>query len=235
MDWTPTGPTEIKQINPKRVVQPTFQSPYRHVGPSPFRGTLPPAPQAPAHKARNPRSLQPFIPASKEKQELFAKKLAGDNDDVFGGASKRGDYILQQPKMRDRDAESRETGLESLFNAAFSVSGPPQEISAPQSQEEYEGFVPGIESSPPSSQKMLPTKMKQDAQGRMNDGAGAREMARFLVLAIVVLGVGLAVRQGWGQWSDVGSFIWKVLSGSGTEASGGETYFQEEPGEEMYI
>jgi hypothetical protein len=223
MDWTPTGPTELKQINPRRSAQPTFQSPYRHVGPSPFRGTLPPAPQAPAHKARNPRSLQPFIPASKEKQELFAKNMAGEGHDGDFGGAKRGDYTLQQPKMRDRDAESRETGLEALFNATFSVSDAPQEVSQPQSQDEYEGFVPGLESSPPSSQNMLSTKAKRGAKGHVYDGKVVREMVPglsvlgYLFLALVVLGIGMVIRQGWGQWSDVGSFIWKVLNGNGTK------------------
>jgi hypothetical protein len=243
MDWTPTESTELKQINLRRPVQPTFQSPYRHVGPSPFRGTLPPAPQAPAHKARNPRSMQPFIPASKEKQEMFAKRMVGEGQDGDFGGAKRGDYTLQQPTMRDREAESRETGLESLFNAAFSVSNKPLEVSQTPSQQEHEGFLPGIESSPPSSQNLLSRKPKRERVGHIYNGEVVRDTVPgvsilvYFLLALVVVGIGMIIRQGWGQWSEVGSFIWKVLNGNGTKASqekdpGGVKYPQDDLGGE---
>lgn len=226
MDWMPTESTEIKQINPRRPTQPAFQSPYRHVGPSPFRGTLPPAPQGPAQKARNPRSMQPFTPASKEKQEMFAKRLAGE--DQFGefGGSRRGDYTLQQPTMMDREAESRETGLESLFNAAFSVSNKPSEVSQLQEEEEREGFLPGIESASSSFQNLIPTKPK--SVGQVYDGAGAgsavpeASVLGWLFLALVALGLAMLVRQGWGHWSEVGEFIWKVLNGNSEQTRRGE-------------
>jgi hypothetical protein len=150
---------------------------------------------------------------------MFAKRMAGEDDFGDFGGAKRGDYTLQQPKMRDLEAESKETGLESLFNAAFSVSNKPAEVSQSQEQQEYEGFLPGIESSPPSSQNLLPVKPKRQSV------ANGREVARevvpgvsvlgYLFLALVVAGIGMIVRQGWGQWNDVGAFIWKVLNGNG--------------------
>ncbi|RDI85366.1 GDP-Man:Man(3)GlcNAc(2)-PP-Dol alpha-1,2-mannosyltransferase [Venturia inaequalis] len=227
MDWIPTESTEIKQINPRRPAQPAFQSPYRHVGPSPFRGTLPPAPQAPAQKARNPRSMQPFISASKEKKEMFAKRMAGDDQSGDFGGSRRGDYALQQPTLVDREAESRETGLESLFNAAFSVSNEPAEVASSLEVQEREGFLPGIESASSSFQNSMPTKPKGVRQiyDDSNDGAGNAVPEAWalgwLFLALAALALAMLVRQGWGHWSEVGSFVWKVLNGGGEGQKGG--------------
>ncbi|QDS76279.1 hypothetical protein FKW77_001798 [Venturia effusa] len=226
MDWMPTEPTEIKQINPRRPAQPTFQSPYRHVGPSPFRGTLPPAPQGPAQKALNARRMQPFLPASKEKKEMFARRLAGDDQLGDLGGSRRGDYTLRQPTMVDREAESRETGLESLFNAAFSVSNKPPEVARSQEQEEREGFLPGIESASSGFQDLSHTKPKRVAQ--VHDGVGVGNAVPevlalgWLFLALAALGSAMLVRQGWGYWGEVGSTIWKVLNGSGEGLAAGE-------------
>lgn len=167
--------------------------------------------------------MQPFIPASKEKQEIFARKMAGGDEYRDFGGARRGDYTLQQPTMIDREAESRETGLESLFNAAFSVSNKPEEVRQSQVQPEKEGFLPGIESSPPDFQNLLPTKPKRQLVGRVHDGEKVEgvvpsvSVLGYLLLALVVMAVAMVVRQGWGQWSEVGSFIWKVLNGSGTE------------------
>lgn len=150
---------------------------------------------------------------------MFAKKMAGEAQEGDFGGAKRGDYTLQQPRMRDRDAESRETGLESLFNAAFSVSDAPQEVEQSQSQEEYEGFVPGLEISPPSSQTLLPVKPRREARDvAVRSPVPGLPLLRYFFLALVALGIGMVARQGWGQWSDVASFIWKVLNGSGTKA-----------------
>lgn len=157
---------------------------------------------------------------------MFAKRLAGE--DQFGefGRSRRGDYTLQQPTMVDREAESRETGLESLFNAAFSVSNKPAEVSQLQEEEERQGFLPGIESASSSFQNLMPTKSKR--VGQVYDSAGAgnavpeASVLGWLFLALVALGFAMLVRQGWGHWSEVGAFIWKVLNGSSEQTRAGE-------------
>lgn len=145
--------------------------------------------------------------------------------------------------MVDRDAESRETGLESLFNAAFSVSNKPAEVSQSQEREEREAFLPGIESASTSFQKLVPPS-KSKRVGQVYDGAGAGNAVPeawalgWLFLALVALGLAMLVRQGWGHWGEVGSFVWNVLNGGGERAVGGEElggvgYLPDELGREI--
>merc|ERR1712000_542172 len=92
MDWTPEGPSRYTQFSHQPA--PEYRRPE---GPNPFRGTLPPAPKAPAHKIRNPK---PFLPATQEKKSNFMREIRGeiraatgspseDEDDVFGFGRKK--------------------------------------------------------------------------------------------------------------------------------------------------
>ncbi|KIW05300.1 uncharacterized protein PV09_03825 [Verruconis gallopava] len=154
MDWTPTGPSQYTQFSP----QPKLE--YRRPeGPSPFRGTLPPAPKPPAHKIRNPK---PFIPASQDRKNNFMKEIRGelraatgspsdDEDGTFGFGSRKknnADFVLAPGNMRDYQAEGAATGLENLFNSAFTIkettaatTNKEQEKGIRRSKEKEKGYV----------------------------------------------------------------------------------------------
>lgn len=152
MDWTPTGPSQYTQFNHQPV--PEYRRPD---GPNPFRGTLPPAPKAPAHKARNPK---PFLPASQDKKQNFMNQIRGEirgatgsptSDDEdgafsFGGSKKsNAGFMLGPSNMRDYQAESAASGLEDLFNSAFTINAAkPTQVQSdaqPPKQEKERGFV----------------------------------------------------------------------------------------------
>lgn len=145
--------------------------------------------------------------------------MAGDEQIGDFGGSRRGDYTLQEPTLVDREAESRETGLESLFNAAFSVSNKPAEVASLQQVQEREGFLPGIESAPSSFQNSMPAKPKRVGQVYDDEGAGnvvpEAWALGWLFLALTALAFAMLIRQGWGRWGEVGEIVWKVLNGGG--------------------
>jgi hypothetical protein len=177
MEWTPTQ--TVKTLTPRRPIRDIAPKPFD--SPSPFYGTLPPAPMPPAVKARRP--LQPFIPASQEKKDDFFQKMTGENQGRgldFGG-TKRGDYSLQPPVMRDRRAETAETGLEHLFNSAFTIGGPEfmQQRRDPYASvgEEEEPVVPGFQ------------------RGHVYEGETIREgviISRLLFGIVISIALGLA-------------------------------------------
>ena len=187
MDWTPTGPSKYTQFSYEP--QPEYRRPD---GPNPFRGTLPPAPKAPAHKIRNPKQ---FLPASQEKKSNFMKEIRGelraatgtpsdDEDGTFGfGGRKKSNagFVLNPGNMRDYRAEGAASGLEDLFNSAFTIKENKAE--------------PGNASTEAS-------KEEKKEQGYVIDGETVRErmvlMRTSLALgAILVVCFALAVGMNW--------------------------------------
>lgn len=187
MDWTPTGPSQYTQFNhqPKAEYQ-------RPAGPNPFRGTLPPAPKAPAHKIRNPK---PFLPASQDKKSNFMKEIRGelravtstpsdDEDETFGfGGRKKSKtgFVLNPSNMRDYQAEGAASGLEDLFNSAFTIKEPTAAV---------------------RSTKQATKETLEQERGFLTDGDTVREnvmMARALLglSALLVLCFAIAVGMGW--------------------------------------
>lgn len=142
MEWTPTRIT--KTITPRRSAQPPHPQPIFSQT-SPFYGTLPPAPMAPAHKARRP--LQPFIPASQARKDTLFQQMTGSSEQKknldFGG-QKRQEYQLREPTLHDPSTGSKETGLEGLFNSAFSIGKEPSEVRDNERPSSSRG-VPGLQ------------------------------------------------------------------------------------------
>jgi hypothetical protein len=188
MDWTPTGPSQYTQFN----YQPTPE--YRRPdGPNPFRGTLPPAPKAPAHKLRNPK---PFLPASQEKKNSFMRDIRGqlraatgtpsdDEDETFGfGGRKKNSstgFVLNPSNMRDYKAEGATSGLEDLFNSAFTIN-----------------------SNRPSEQPNGNASLEPNPEdkGYVLDGETVRENVMVMravtgLSALLVLFLALAIGMGW--------------------------------------
>ncbi|KKY27394.1 hypothetical protein UCDDS831_g00796 [Diplodia seriata] len=86
MEWTPTRPSQTTyyDLRPRNnpIAQRQTQQLQRLVNasknePSPFRGTLPPAPIGPAHKLRNPPNQPTFKKTPLTKQKDFFSKIMG--------------------------------------------------------------------------------------------------------------------------------------------------------------
>ena len=128
MDWTPQH--NFRQAKTYNILQaqPTFNEP------SPFHGALPPAPVSWAQRLRNP-AQPPFHKASNEKKENFFgqktnRMLSDDISDVSSRISPKspsfmsgiGSPVQFAPPRFFAPADRMETGLESLFEDAFTLS-----------------------------------------------------------------------------------------------------------------
>ena len=154
MDWTPTQEAfHAPSRHPPQVENPTIQAPsfssYQR---------LPPAPKSQAAKLRNPPNTVPFFKASEEKQQGFFNRLTsrssvfaddstleGDTDDVG-----RRELELAPPRFFPKPETRSDTGLENLFDTAFSLKDEPLEVqnarerrhSGPETMNSPEGGLP---------------------------------------------------------------------------------------------
>lgn len=129
MDWTPTGPAFApRQLRSMAAVD----SSYTPAG-SPFKYSLPPAPQHPMHKARKPAIQPTFYRASEQKRTEFAETLSGrqaEKPSVFDSwglpaePASAQEMDMGKPKLT---LTQQETGLENIFNSVFSLQDEPQE------------------------------------------------------------------------------------------------------------
>ena len=139
MDWTPSRqsfhPTPQRQVQDCQV----------QIQPSPFHGRLPPAPISQAQQLRNPPNQLSFRKASLRKQENFFESMTSrvvSVDDKEDSQPHQGDsptpssrLKLASPRFFPSDQRT-DTGLESLFTAAFSLKDEPPEVRASQKQQE---------------------------------------------------------------------------------------------------
>jgi hypothetical protein len=128
MDWTPTQPafTPRQPVQSKVVVES-----YTPAG-SPFKHTLPPAPEHPAHKARKPPTQPTFHRAPEEKRNEFKENIRNQGKpsvlDSWGLPAEptaAHEMDMGVPKLK---LTQQETGLESLFNNVFSLQDDPREV-----------------------------------------------------------------------------------------------------------
>lgn len=125
MDWTPIQPA--RAIAPRRPI-PAPPSPYnlRSSQRTPFHGTLPPAPQPPAHRALKPRAGPVFAaPSERRKENFFAQVMGGGGGGGgahgFGGRqARRADYGMREGRLRVLEGDTV-TGLEGLFSSSFQI------------------------------------------------------------------------------------------------------------------
>lgn len=77
MDWTPTNKSSMTAFNPPTRTTGSSFAFNTQSGPSPFRGTLPPAPVSPAHRLRKPPANAPgaFKKASDVQKSQFSMNL----------------------------------------------------------------------------------------------------------------------------------------------------------------
>ncbi|EOD50092.1 hypothetical protein UCRNP2_3132 [Neofusicoccum parvum UCRNP2] len=130
--------------------------------PSPFRGTLPPAPIGPAHKLRNPPNQPTFKKTPLAKQKDFFSKLMGSNaaptnPNHYETAStadtewrlnnmspqqlqkRRIEMEFAEPKLRLQPPHPVDTGLESMFDTVFSIRDEPEEVQRQRAEEREQG------------------------------------------------------------------------------------------------
>jgi hypothetical protein len=159
MDWTPTGPAGLTTLQTMRPMLERVSETSPQISPSVFakgRGTLPPAPAHPSHRAARPTQPNAF-----EERGMRAKGglLAGESEseadtselamNLFGRhrSSKarslttkladRKEIPMADPKLHflymnggsaRTNGGEEETGLEGLFNSVFSLSDDPKEV-----------------------------------------------------------------------------------------------------------
>ncbi|MCJ1358285.1 MAG: hypothetical protein MMC33_008284 [Icmadophila ericetorum] len=134
MDWTPSRANfEPEQRTPIHQPMP--------IGPSPFHGKLPPAPKSQAHRLRNP-SQPHFTAASSERKQNFFERMTKGSPRVVGdGSDDEAASTPRRPQMADQrffpaTEQKADTGLENIFNAAFSLRDEPPEVRALREQHE---------------------------------------------------------------------------------------------------
>ncbi|KAK8202733.1 Ima1 N-terminal domain-containing protein [Phyllosticta capitalensis] len=200
MEWTPTRPEnhfftldsrtasrpaqqQTNRIN--SLVQNTTNTNERN----PFRGTLPPAPLAPAHKLRNPPNQPIFQQASAaRKGDFFARIMnrgGGASDAPDTPTSFRYETEGQSPAPRELElAPARlklredpvDTGLESLFNSVFSIRDEPKEVQEAEARRE---------------------RIEAEMRRRAEESGENLVLALFIAAPPVLIGVALAVRTVW--------------------------------------
>ncbi|KAI1913895.1 hypothetical protein LOZ61_002550 [Ophidiomyces ophidiicola] len=122
MDWTPSH---------QQAIQPSFhlsrRKPEPVVVPSPFQGQLPPAPKPPSWQLRNPRPTPLVRPPEKPNPfhtaPILQPTIATSHDSK--SLTKSSDMVMAPPKFFPQSDFKAETGLESLFDKAFSIADSP--------------------------------------------------------------------------------------------------------------
>lgn len=152
MDWTPSVAPSFNPI-PLRTAASSYGAPP---GPSPFHGTLPAAPRAPAHRLRQPAALQPgaLRKVSDTQKENFTagfglrssqtpskgrgrrdqtddEMTATEDEDgrMRTVGKKRREMEIANPKFWPQEDMLRNTGLETLLEESFTLAETPTGIS----------------------------------------------------------------------------------------------------------
>lgn len=180
MEWTPTRPsqTTFHDLRPRNNPAGQRQSQQlqtlinssKQNEPSPFRGTLPPAPIGPAHRLRNPPNQRTFRKTPLAKQKDFFSKLmtannaAGTNtkphpdedastivDTEYRLANmspnqlqkRRIEMDFAEPKLHLPPQHPVDTGLEAMFDSVFSIRDEPEEVQRQRAIEREQGHKGG--------------------------------------------------------------------------------------------
>lgn len=151
MDWTPSASTSFSPA-PIRTGTTSFGA---SSGPSPFHGTLPAAPRAPAHRLRQPPALQPgaLRKVSDTQKENFSASFGlhssqtpsrgryrQQTDDEMTATEdeegkmrtvgkRRREMEIANPKFWPQEDMLRNTGLETLLEESFTLAETPTGLS----------------------------------------------------------------------------------------------------------
>lgn len=163
MDWEPTPPNTTAMTastasfhpNPStRTLRPrVVGNSDAFASPSPFRGTLPPAPEPPAHKLRKPKAPA-FQAASEMSKESFFRGRGLDEPEYKPAVINRPD--LAEAKFRfDGGGKQADTGLEDLFGRSFAIEDERPLVAGGQA----EGSGQTAAGSDSALESLLPTMM----------------------------------------------------------------------------
>jgi hypothetical protein len=159
MDWTP-GEQPTRRLAPSQSLFQDMEQnprspryPLRSTEPSPFRGTLPPAPEPPLHRLLKPKPPVFKATSEKRKENFFAEVMGRDRNinpaDYGGAVARRKDYELAEGKMRL--PESPDTGLENLFSSSFQLDENPK----PRKWQDSEGRKRTVVGHQPGEQQNI--------------------------------------------------------------------------------
>ena len=139
MDWTPSQ----EALRPMQTTH-TLRSLPPSSGPSPFYGNLPPAPISQAHRIRNPPIQPTVLQRASNQHHNFLRRFSGSTDtvdDQHRSSSQDDDETptssvaptpsriqMAPPRFFPQSDGRSDTGLESLFTAAFSIKDEPVEV-----------------------------------------------------------------------------------------------------------
>ena len=139
MDWTPSQ----EAFRPMQTTH-TLRSLPPSSGPSPFYGNLPPAPISQAHRIRNPPIQPTVLQRASNQHQNFLRRFSGSTDtvdDQYRSSSQDDDETptpsvaptpsriqMAPPRFFPQSDSRSDTGLESLFTAAFSIKDEPVEV-----------------------------------------------------------------------------------------------------------
>ncbi|KAL1968877.1 hypothetical protein VTN77DRAFT_1238 [Rasamsonia byssochlamydoides] len=127
MDWTPSLKQEIR---PKfSVAQENHGEPF--AGKSPFYGSLPEAPKPPSWQLRNPIPQRP-VEKVVERNPFHRAPMQSpeqENRAADKGSGRGSDVYFAPPKFFPPSDYSATTGLETLFDQAFTIRSPDDEPS----------------------------------------------------------------------------------------------------------
>ncbi|KAI9680477.1 MAG: hypothetical protein M1817_003917 [Caeruleum heppii] len=129
MDWTPTVDpfqpnSRFPEPDTNGVLSASSFSTYQR---------LPPAPKGPAAKLRNPTRTAPFFQASSENQQTMFGQLSSDSVATplsrhHSRVSENLSPVMKAPRFFPVADYRADTGLEGLFDAAFSLRDEPVSI-----------------------------------------------------------------------------------------------------------
>ncbi|KAI9829068.1 MAG: hypothetical protein M1832_000091 [Thelocarpon impressellum] len=204
MDWTPTQAAFAINYRGQPVVQPA--------GPAfSTYARLPPAPRSQAAKLRNPPSNVPFFKTASpdEKQAGFFHKLIVQpgppqhSAEQVAEDSMRSHAELAPPRFFPPADTRADTGLEGLFDAAFSLKDAPSEVLTAQQQQrrEKKSWRGGAR-----VQTAYPPTGSSSSSGSGASVSSSRSMVEVFavcMLAIVVLAATLGYVYGLGFFGQV--------------------------------
>lgn len=124
MDWTPSGPTVQHEIRPTISVHERDKKSVLD-GPLPFYGSLPAAPKPPAWNLRSQPVKSKPIEQVVERNPFHRTPTQPPRP--WERNPGRPDPVFAPPKFFPTSDHSSSTGLESLFNQAFTIKTPEDE------------------------------------------------------------------------------------------------------------
>jgi len=178
MDWTPSGPSVQHELRPTISVHERDQKSVLD-GPLPFYGSLPAAPKPPAWNLRSQPGKPKPIEQVVERNPFH--RTPAQPPRPWERNSGRPDPVFAPPKFFPASDHSASTGLESLFDQAFTIKTPEDE-----GKEDWQ-----------HQQQHQQHQQQQRRQAPQNNPRQSVDVHGFLVFQYLRLGLLLASLLAW--------------------------------------